>query len=216
MKLLNWIDQLKQKTYLQIFTIYLRYLIGGTFIIAAIGMGKLSGGVDLVNAHSAPIQDLMPLQQFFRVMMDSGLYWQFIGWSQIIAGILLATQRFSKLGALIFFGIILNIFVITISYDFRGTPIVTGLLLLATSYLLVWDIRSFLVLITDKFTPVTLNLKVIDHKFWAWLGGIMVVGILVVMMLKLSMVFQLGTPFMIGLIGFIVYFTRLNRASISL
>jgi len=33
----------------------------------------------------------------------------------------------------------LNVFFITISYDFRGTPVVTGLMLLATVYLLIWD-----------------------------------------------------------------------------
>jgi hypothetical protein len=33
----------------------------------------------------------------------------------------------------------LNIFVITLSYDFRLTPFVTGAMLMATLYLLVWD-----------------------------------------------------------------------------
>ena len=129
------LDQLKQKPFLQIFTIYVRYLIGGAFIIAAIGMGKLGGPkVDIMGASAAPLNDsISRIALFFKVMQESGLYWSFIGWSQIIAGVLLISQRFSKLGAAIFFGLILNIFIITLSYDFRGTPIITGLMLLATT-----------------------------------------------------------------------------------
>ncbi|MCI0750718.1 MAG: hypothetical protein L0Y35_02675 [Flammeovirgaceae bacterium] len=158
--LLKTIDRLKKKTFLQVFTIYLCYLIGGAFIIAAFGMGKVSGQANLINSMDHPIQDLQPIQQFFRVMVDSGLYWKFIGWTQILAGILLMTQRFAKLGALIFFGLILNIFIITISYEFKGTPVVTGFMLLATSYLLVWDIRTFLLLVTDRIAFEKISLPV--------------------------------------------------------
>src|SRR5690606_31606735 len=37
------------------------------------------------------------------------------------------------------FGIMLNIFVITLSYDFNYTPVVTSAMLLACGYLLLWD-----------------------------------------------------------------------------
>ena len=58
----------------------------------------------------------------FETLYRSGLWWKFLGLGQIIAGLLLMTQRFSKLGALMFLPIIANVFVITVSYDFRGTP----------------------------------------------------------------------------------------------
>ncbi|HYO91504.1 MAG TPA: hypothetical protein VEQ40_07705, partial [Pyrinomonadaceae bacterium] len=35
--------------------------------------------------------------------------------------------------------IMLNVFVITLSYDFHFTPVITGSMLLATLYLLLWD-----------------------------------------------------------------------------
>lgn len=127
-----WIDRLRHLTFLQVFTIHLRYLIGGAFVIAAFVMGKVTAQPMAIVQVAKPIGELEPLQQFFRVMMESGLYWHFIGWTQIIAGVLLSTQRYARLGALIFFGLILNIFVITISYPFQGTPVVTGLMLLAT------------------------------------------------------------------------------------
>jgi len=53
------------------------------------------------------------------------------------------TQRYSKLGAAAFYSIILNIFVITLSYEFGGTPLITGLMLLANTLLLLWDWNSF-------------------------------------------------------------------------
>ena len=46
-----------------------------------------------------------------------------------MAGLLLLTQRCALLGALAYVSIMANILVITLSYDFGGTPIITGLLL---------------------------------------------------------------------------------------
>src|SRR5687768_16003189 len=107
-KFISLINYFRQFTFLQIFTIYLRYLIGGAFVIAAFGMGKFNNQELLISSPGVSIEKLEPIQQFFRVMATSGLYWKFIGWSQVIAGALLMTQRFSKIGAAIFFGLILN------------------------------------------------------------------------------------------------------------
>lgn len=209
--MLTFLEKIKRNALLQLFTIYLRYLIGGAFIIAAIGMGKLSGGVNLLGSIGPPIQDLAPIQQFFRVMHDSGLYWQFIGWIQIVAGVLLLTQRFAKLGALIFFGIIVNIFVITVSYEFTGTPLVTGLMVLATIYLLVWDLPTLLMLVRHEGTLRRQPLRVIDHPMWSWLGGIMLVSIVLNIILGRNMFYQLGTPLVEGLGGFIAFFAYFGR-----
>ncbi len=215
MDLLAFIDYWKQKTFLQIFTIYLRYLIGGTFIIAAFGMGKVSGTSNLINSMDHPIQDLQPIQQFFRVMTDSGLYWKFIGWTQIIAGALLMTQRFARLGALIFFGLILNIFIITVSYDFSGTPLVTGLMLLATTWLLMWDLRSLQVLVRDDVTLYQVPLKLMDSSYWMWLGMLIMLSIIGLAVFNPNIVLELGIPFAEGLIGFILFFLIRNKEVIK-
>ena len=209
--MLTFIDAWKQKEFLQIFTIYLRYLIGGAFIIAAIGMGKLNGSSNLLNSMSTPIQNLEPIQQFFRVMSESGLYWKFIGWTQIVAGVLLMSQRFAKLGALMFFGMILNIFVITISYEFKGTPIVTGLMLLATTYLIVWDVRSFLFLVKDDIQVKHTSYTVMDKPYWVWLSFIMMGSIVLLAILKVNFIIQLLVPFGEGLIAFIFFFVTRQK-----
>jgi hypothetical protein len=207
--LITIINRLKQFRLLQLFTIYLRYLIGGGFVIAAIGMGKLSGGVYMLGADAKPIGELAPIQQFFRVMTDSGLYWQFIGWTQIVGGFLLMTQRFAKLGALIFFGLILNIFVITVSYEFRGTPIVTGLMLLATTYLILWDFDSLQYIVRkpgEHNFPKSNTLAISDKPFWGLQGLVLFTIIILMMVMRVGSVVAMLTPLLAGLAGLILFF----------
>lgn len=57
------------------------------------------------------------------------------------------TQRFSTVGAMAFFPIILNVFMITHSINFGlGTPLITSLMLLGTVFLLLWDYRKWVIL----------------------------------------------------------------------
>jgi uncharacterized membrane protein YphA (DoxX/SURF4 family) len=80
-----------------------------------------------------------PVGLFFEAMYRSGAYWNFVGWAQVVAGLLLLVPRTSTLGAVLFFPIVLNIFVITLSLHFQGTPVITGAMLLAAVFLLCWD-----------------------------------------------------------------------------
>ncbi|HEX8829891.1 MAG TPA: hypothetical protein VF705_01940, partial [Longimicrobium sp.] len=80
-----------------------------------------------------------PIGFFFEAMYRTGAYWNFIGWAQLAGAILLLNPRTATLGAVVFFPIILNIFVITVSLHFTGTWVITGLMLLACTYLLCWD-----------------------------------------------------------------------------
>jgi hypothetical protein len=216
-RMLNFLDAIKQKSFLQIFTIYLRYLIGSAFVIAAFGMGKFSNH-EIGSTPGAPIETLLPIQQFFRVMADSGLYWNFIGLSQVIAGGLLMSQRFAKFGAMIFFGIILNIFVITVSYGFQGTPVVTGLMLLATLYLLAWDADSLQYILRK---PTTRNLfrstrlSIADRSYWSYVGVIMFASILLLAFVKFNLLYQLGICFIEGLSAFVCYFAMYRNSRLT-
>ena len=174
-KFISLLIYFRQFKVLQIFTIYLRYLIGGAFVIAAFGMGKFNNHEMLISSPGVSIDKLEPIQQFFRVMATSGLYWNFIGWSQVLAGFLLMTQRFAKIGAAIFFGLILNIFIITLSFHFRGTPVVTGLMLLATTYLILWDFDSFQFMFRKPKTEYVHESSpgIIDKPYWAIVGVLM-------------------------------------------
>lgn len=80
-----------------------------------------------------------PISAFFEAMYQTGGYWRFIGWVQLLAGACLLVPRLTTLGAVLFFPILVNIFVITIALRFTGTPLLVGLMLLANAYLLLWD-----------------------------------------------------------------------------
>lgn len=90
---------------------------------------------------------------FFDTLYQSGLYWQFLGLAQVLAGIFMLFRATSAIGAVMFFGIILNIFLITVSYDFNFTSVVTGPMLLAATWLLFWDYDRLRGLLTRK--PIT-------------------------------------------------------------
>ena len=50
------------------------------------------------------------------------VYARFIAFSQIITGLLLLTQRFATLGAIMLLPMLLNIWMVTISLQWSGTP----------------------------------------------------------------------------------------------
>jgi hypothetical protein len=93
---------------------------------------------------------------FFEAMYRTGAYWQFLGWAQVIAGVMLLIPSASTLGAVLFFPIILNIFLITFSLEFTGTPVVTGGMLLANLFLLCWDWHRLKPLFFAHAAPVSL------------------------------------------------------------
>lgn len=162
--------QLRNYRFLQIFTIYLRYLIGGAFVFPSI--------VKIAGERFTTLPTDTEVGFFFEAMYQSGGYWQFLGWSQLIAAFLLMTQRFATLGAMLFFGIILNINIITISVNFgSGTPVITSLLLLAATYLLVWDFPKLrLLLYREEDIKVDLSenqFPFMNSNWWAVLGLIL-------------------------------------------
>lgn len=156
---------LKQKISVQLFIIYLRYLIGGAFVFAAIVKIKGERFTSLDGTDS-PLNSPFHL---FETLYQSGLYWKFLGIGQVLAGFLLMTQRYAKLGALMFLPIISNIFVITVSYDFKGTPVITGLMLLANILLVLWDWDELKILF--NLTPKIENKNTwMNDKVWEITG----------------------------------------------
>jgi hypothetical protein len=142
------LKKLKSKILPQLLIIYTRYLIGAAFVFASVVkiQGKRFTTIDGINE---PINSAWHM---FETLYQSGLWWKFLGLGQIIAGLLLMTQRYAKLGALMFLPVIANVFVITLSYDFRGTPLITGLMLIANIILVLWDWDELKVLINK--TPI--------------------------------------------------------------
>jgi uncharacterized membrane protein YphA (DoxX/SURF4 family) len=110
----------------------------GTRLLLAVGFIP-TGMVKLLGRPFTIMDPASPLGGFFHTLHQSGLWWQFLGLSQIVAGILILIPATATLGAVLFTPIIVNIFVITIAYDFNYTPVITAQMVLACGYLLLWD-----------------------------------------------------------------------------
>lgn len=196
------IRRLRQRKWANLFTIYLRYLIGGSFVFASIV--KIQGRrFTQVSGADAPINDAWHL---FETLYHSGIYWNFLGWGQLIAGLLLMTQRFATLGAVIFLPIILNIFFITLSYDFKGTVFITGLILLATLYLLLWDYKKLLPLVGKEVSVVECKEhKVSGSQLWIVIGLVLfIVTVSYVLIYDRLPSLWMGICIFIGCVGLLI------------
>ena len=127
--------RLRTQYTLNLFVWLSRYLLAFAFIPS--GMKKVLGQ----RFTTIGIENNIGF--FFEALYRSGMYWNFIGWSQVFAAFLLMTQRFASAGNLIYFFIIANIFSITISMHFDGTWVITLLMMLASASLLICDANKF-------------------------------------------------------------------------
>lgn len=116
----------------RIAVIGIRVFLGLIFFSA--GLGKLTHG--LTPGLIGPIWLEERLAQY-----GLGLWAQFVAWSQLLIGALLLSQRFALLGAVMLVPMLVNILVVTISLQWRGTPYVNAVLL-AMNLFLLWVDRE--------------------------------------------------------------------------
>ena len=165
---MSLLTTLKRKRFLRIFIIYSRYLIGAAFVFAS--LVKIYGlRFTIMDGVAAPYNTPAHL---FETLYQSGIYWRFLGWSQLVAAFFLMTQRYATIGAIFFIPIILNIFVITVSYGFTGTPYITGLMLLANIMLLLWDADKLKILFNKSVnkTDAQLYIRSMSNIVWEITG----------------------------------------------
>ncbi len=125
----------RQSKLLEYFTLFNRIVLAIAFIPS--GMTKLLGN----RFTSIPTDN--PIGLFFEGFYQTGFWYNFVGFAQIFAAILLLIPRTSTLGATIFFPIVLNIMIITWSLNFTGTWVITTAMFLANLYLICWDYDKF-------------------------------------------------------------------------
>ncbi len=79
-----------------------------------------------------------------------GLFARFIAYSQVVVGLLVLSQRFATVGAIMLFPMIVTTLMVTISLEWVGTPYVLGFFLLLNAILLIADYHKLKFLLTDK------------------------------------------------------------------
>lgn len=152
-RLFEWI---RSSPFCYRFALFTRLLLAAGFIPT--GMVKLLGHRFTIISVDSPIG------AFFEAMYQTGLYWNFLGLCQVVAGILLLIPRLAHIGAMLFLPIMVNIFVITVSLEFGGTSYVTGPMVLAVVFLCVWDLHRFRSILTLQ--PKTV--AVVEHRLDKW------------------------------------------------
>lgn len=135
MKLENLLDSVHSRItsnrLLQIFTATTRLLLFVGFMPP--------GLIKVMNKPFTVLPDTNPVGHYFNALYQTGAYYQFIGWSQVIAAVLLIFPRTAHFGALLFLPIIVNIAVLTNAVGFKGTWLVTIFMMFAATWLVAWD-----------------------------------------------------------------------------
>jgi len=127
-------------SWLKLFTAIVRGWLAIGFIIP--GLKKVS------NQPFAPgIPTTDPIGYFFDAFFQASEFYILVGVIQVLAGILLLFPATTALGTVLYLPIILNIFFITVALGFKGTWVITILMLLANIYLLYWEFDKWQALI---------------------------------------------------------------------
>ena len=116
---------------MQVFTAFTRVLLAIGFIPPSIPK--------ILHQPFTSLPETNPVGDFFGALYRTGFYYEFIGWGQLLAAVLLLFPRTAHLGALLFLPIIANIAVLTFSVGFAGTVYITALMLVAVLYLVAWE-----------------------------------------------------------------------------
>lgn len=128
------------------------------------------------------------------------LYARFIAFSQILIGYMLLTLRYRTLGAIMAVPLIINILLVTISLEWRGTPYVLSVLLLMNLYLL-WMDRDRLLPIIGHTTkrPLERSMSIRGHLMW-------IIGLMLTLISIEVSDFHLQIGWVISMIGITISF----------
>ncbi|WP_442845326.1 DoxX family protein [Leeuwenhoekiella sp. H156] len=115
-----------------LFYLFCRCTLALGFIVA--------GYVKIIGERFASGLDIRhPMGAYLEALHHTEFYYPFIGVSQILAGILLVIRRTALLGALLYFPIIVNIWVLSWAVRFEGSLVTSTLMVLANLYILLYN-----------------------------------------------------------------------------
>jgi len=168
--MLSWLEnsiaRAREKRWLHIFVIVLRILIGFAFIPA--GLKKISGQVFTDPENTGLFHD------FLHTFHGTGGFYRFVGAMQLLAAVLLITQRFATVGAIILTPILATILVFCWSTMVVPTATVVSLMSLGLLFLLLWDFHKWKPLFLADGEQVDLQIPgphpTIDMKLWTRCG----------------------------------------------
>lgn len=124
--------KIKGNRWYWLFSIFCRLSLAFAFIVA--GIVKIVG-----ERFASGLSDIHPMGAYLEALHHTGYYYTFIGIAQVVAAVLLLIPRTVTLGALLYFPIIVNIWLLSYAVRFEGSIVTSPLMVLANLYLLVWN-----------------------------------------------------------------------------
>jgi hypothetical protein len=175
MRLENILDEIHasmtHRWYLQLFTVFTRIILAVGFIPPSYKK--------IIHQPFTSLPDANPVGHYFNALYQTGFYYEFLGWGQMIAAILLLFPRTAHWGALMFLPIIVNIAVLTASVGFKGTWVLTLLMSAAALWLVAWDYDRLKPILfpTRKQPAIKLPLQMILLPVVFAVGGALMAGL---------------------------------------
>lgn len=115
-----------------------------TFLRIVLAVGFLpSGLVKILGERFTALSNNHPLGHYLQALHETGYYYTFIGILQVLAAVLLLIPRTATVGAFIYFPIILNICVLSLSVGFDGSLVTSPLMVLGCLFLICWDFHKW-------------------------------------------------------------------------
>jgi len=175
MRLENILDSIHSsithRWYFQLFTVFTRLVLAVGFIPPSYKK--------IIHQPFTSLPDSNPVGHYFNALYQTGFYYEFIGWGQMIAAILLLFPRTAHWGALMFLPIIVNIAVLTSSVGFVGTWLLTIFMSLAALWLVAWEYdRLKPILFAKRIQPTRkLPMQIILVPVVFAIGGALMAGL---------------------------------------
>jgi hypothetical protein len=116
---------------------------------AFLGIMFFTGGMSKL----IPFPGIMGPVWLEEVLQPHGLgpYARFIAWSELFIAVLLFSRRFATVGAVMMVPLLVNIFAVVTSMEWRGTPYVVAGFIVMNVYLLWYERDRLLTLVSDGF-----------------------------------------------------------------
>ncbi|GAB3931441.1 DoxX family protein [Mucilaginibacter myungsuensis] len=166
----------RRNRWMNYFTVFCRLALAAGFIPPGI--------VKINHERFTDLHNNQPMGHYLEALYHTGYYHTFIGYLQVTAGLLLLIPRTAIMGALLYFPIILNICILSLSVRFEGSLVTSPLMVIANLYLLVWyyDRLQFVFPFKTEPIPIQKNKpKQLDNKFpIKFFGGAFATVVLVV------------------------------------
>lgn len=156
----------RRTRWVNVAVVNVRFLIGFAFVPAA--LKKILDQPFTDPANHGPFHD------FLHALRATGWFYTFVGVMQIVASVLLFTQRFATVGALVALPIISTITMFCWSTGVVPTAVVATLMWLGTVGLVVWDLDKWRAVFAShdcaidvRIEPITTR---IDMRLWTTCG----------------------------------------------